>query len=451
MCGQRRGPEESMAPTDLVGAKAPPLPSRLQLEVVDGPDRGRALVLARGVYVVGKSTGCDLVLSDRTVSRRHLEVNVTDHRVLCRDLDSKNGSFHDGTRFGLIDAVPGATLTIGTTTLRLASGARPPDATGDAVPLAALVGDGARMREVGAQIRSAAGTDAPVLLLGETGTGKEVCAAAIHRASARRDGPFVVCDLSALSRSVIESELFGHVRGAFTSATADRAGAFAEARGGTIFIDELGELEAELQPRLLRALDRHEVKPIGANRFRPVDVRVIAATQRPLEDDVRAGRFRRDLYYRLAVLRTVLPPLRERKEDIPALVEHFVARFRPGRSVAVPAATLALLREYDWPGNVRELRNTVERALAMAPDATTVEPRLLGLDLGDGVGRSAVEPDRPFHEAKDALVRAWEREYLSGLLRRTDGNVSAAARRAGVDRMHLHRLLRKHGLTGGGD
>jgi transcriptional regulator with PAS, ATPase and Fis domain len=441
-------PDDIAVPTDILQGPPEVMPSRLRLDVVDGPDRGRGLVLTRGTYVVGKSVGCDLVLADRTVSRRHLEIVVHDHRILCRDLESKNGSFYNGARFAALEAHVGASLVLGMTTLRIAT----PDtrlalAPSDATTLGGMVGQSVRMREVFALMERAAASDAPVLILGETGTGKEVCASAIHRLSNREDGPFVVCDLAALSRNLIESELFGHVRGAFTGAVSDRPGAFAQANGGTIFIDELGELEADMQPRLLRALDRKQVKQVGSQIMRPIDCRVIAATQRPLEAEVQAGRFRQDLYYRLAVLRIVLPPLRERKEDIPPLVDRFVSEFQPGRVVEVPSETIAILREYDWPGNVRELRNTIERSLAMSPDVRRLDPHVLGLELSGLPEQSAVDPDLPFHEAKERLVRAWEQEYLSGLLRRTNGNVSEAARRAGIDRVHLYRLLKKHTLV----
>ena len=444
---RRPGGDEPGVPTDMLTGPPEMLPSRLRLVVADGPDLGRGIPLTRGTYVVGKSTGCDLVLSDRTVSRRHLQLEVHHHRVLCRDLDSKNGSYYNGARFQAIEVLLGASLRIGMTTLRLVL----PETRLGVAPFGEtsfgrVVGQSLRMREVFALAQRAAASDAPVLILGETGTGKEELAAAIHGASRRRDGPFVVCDLAALSRNLIESELFGHLRGSFTGATADRTGAFVQAQGGTIFIDELGELEAEMQPRLLRALDRKQIKPVGASNYRPVDVRVIAATQRPIDAEVQAGRFRQDLYYRLAVLRITLPPLRERKDDIPLLVERFIAEFQPGRAVEVPAETLSLLREYDWPGNVRELRNTVERALAMVPDARRLDPQLLELDLPEAAERPAADTDEPFHTAKDRLVRAWEREYLTGLLRRTGGNVSEAARRAGIDHVHLYRLLRKHGL-----
>jgi DNA-binding NtrC family response regulator len=441
---------DTAAPTAVVADAAPGgLPTRVRLEVVEGPDDGRSLLLQRGSYVVGKSTGCDLVLSDPTISRRHLELVFGNGRLLCRDLGSTNGSWAGGNRFQELELGMGGIVRIGGTSLKVTTPdpvvAGPPAPEREA-DFAGLSGRSARMREVYALCERAAASDAPVLIRGETGTGKAVCAAAIHAKGPRARRPFVVCDLAAASRTLIESELFGHVRGAFTGATTEHPGAFRQADGGAIFIDEIGELEAELQPRLLRALDRRQVKPLGGTAFRTVDVRIIAATNRDLQEEVRRGRFRSDLYYRLNVLRIELPPLRDRKEDIPLLVERFVAEFRHGRRVELPPETLALLAAYDWPGNVRELRNTVERALAMAPDALRLEPQLLALDLPGAADLPTMQENLPFHEAKDRLVGAWEREYLAGLVRRTAGNLSEAARRAGIDRPYLYRLLRKHGL-----
>jgi DNA-binding NtrC family response regulator len=441
---------DGAAPTEVVAnATSGSLPPRVRVQVVEGPDRGRSLLLGRGSYVVGKSTGCDFVLSDPAVSRRHLELALGEGRLLCRDLGSTNGSWIGGNRFRQLELGMGSTVRIGGTSLRVA----PPDSPGASPApspgggdFAGLVGDSAPMREVQALCARAAASDAPVLVHGETGTGKEVCAAAIHARSPRAAHPFVVCDLAAASRNLIESELFGHVRGAFTGATTEHPGAFRQADGGTIFVDEIGELELDLQPRLLRALDRRQVKPLGGSTFRTVDARIIAATNRNLQEEARQGRFRSDLYYRLNVLRIELPPLRERKDDIPLLVERFVAEFRRERRVELPAETLALLAAYDWPGNVRELRNTVERALAMAPDADRLDPQLLALDLPGASDLPALQESIPFHEAKDRLVQAWEREYLAGLLRRTAGNLSEASRRAGIDRPYLYRLLKKHGL-----
>jgi DNA-binding NtrC family response regulator len=294
------------------------------------------------------------------------------------------------------------------------------------------------MRELFTLLERVAASDAPVLIEGETGTGKELCAHAIHAASVRKRKPLTICDLAAAAPSLIESELFGHVHGAFTGADRDRDGAFFCADGGSLFLDEIGELDAALQPRLLRALERSEFKPLGGEMVR-VDARVIAATNRNLAAEVQAGRFRSDLYYRLTVLRVALPPLRVRREDIPLLVERFLGQDAPGASVDVEA--MALLVDYDWPGNVRELRNVVRRATSLLAGERVIEPRHLGIE-GPVSG-----PER-FHEAKQALVSAWETEYLKQLLARSGGNMSRAARVAGLERAYLYRLVRKHGLRG---
>jgi transcriptional regulator with GAF, ATPase, and Fis domain len=292
-------------------------------------------------------------------------------------------------------------------------------------------------------------SDVAVLIEGETGTGKELCAEAIRSAGPRAKGPFVVCDLAGVSRSLIESELFGHVRGAFTGADRDREGAFQQAHGGTIFIDEIGELELDMQPRLLRALESRKVKPVGAPHYRDVDVRVIAATNRDLREEVKAGRFRDDLYHRLAVVRVTLPPLRDRKEDVAALVQQFLA----GKDVEVPSETMGLFTEYDWPGNVRELKNVIDRGLSLMGHNRVLEPSLLGLEATPGAAPSGTNPQWPsvgnegFREAKERLIASWERDYVMQLLRRAGGNVSKAAREGGLDRVYLHRLIKKYGIA----
>jgi two-component system nitrogen regulation response regulator GlnG len=279
-----------------------------------------------------------------------------------------------------------------------------------------------------------------VLIEGETGTGKELCAEAIHRASPRARGPLVVCDLAGVPRTLIESELFGHVKGAFTGATADRIGAFESAHRGTVFLDEVGELEADFQPRLLRALENHTVRRVGSAVYRDVDVRIIAATNRDLVQEVESGSFRSDVFHRLSVVRVRLPALRERKEDIPLLVDKFLA----GSGVRVASATLALLQEYDWPGNVRELKNVLRRGVALNGEGGTLEPEHLGL------AGAAASPERAtvdtYHEAKAQLIETWEKSYVRRVLDETSGNVSQAARKCGLGRAYLHRLIRKYQL-----
>ncbi|HEX2675436.1 MAG TPA: sigma-54 dependent transcriptional regulator [Polyangiales bacterium] len=326
-----------------------------------------------------------------------------------------------------------------------------------------MLGASPNMRELFAAIERLAKTELSVLVLGETGTGKELVAEALHRQSARSAGPFVVCDLSAIGSSLIESELFGHRRGAFTGAERDRAGAFAQAHGGTLFLDEVGELEPALQPRLLRAIERKQIKPVGSEGYVDVDVRIIAATNRDLAEEARAGRFRLDLYHRLAVVSVCLPSLRERQDDIVPLAQRFLQELSARRDSVPPDlsdAAAERLRDHAWPGNVRELRNVVERALSLAPEARLLDadafeiervdallervPRDSGFNLRNSDPPAAVAT---FKDAKRDLLDDWERGYLRDLLTRAEGNVSLAARWSGLARGHLHRLLRKHSLS----
>ncbi len=435
--------------TDIASVnRSPVVPLRMRLIVISGPDQGKQIELDRGVYLVGKASGCALVLTDTSVSRQHLELQVAESGVLVKDLSSTNGSFFQGARFSEVTVGAGAVFTIGATELRLA----PIDRTHAILPSAAdhfgrLYGHSLRMREVFAMLELVAQSDVAVLVEGETGTGKELCAEAIHNAGSRARQPFVICDLAGVSRSLIESELFGHIRGSFTGADRDRMGAFESAHGGTIFIDEVGELELEAQPRLLRALEQRKIKPVGAAHYRDVDVRVIAATNRDLREEVKAGRFREDLYHRLAVVMVTLPPLRERKEDIAFLI----TRLLEGRNVTVPSETMALLTDYDWPGNVRELKNVIDRGTSLMGASRELSPSLLGLEAppqpagGPPVGWANVGQEG-FRDAKERLIAAWERDYVTQLLKRAGGNVSRAAREGGVDRVYLHRLMKKHGI-----
>lgn len=309
------------------------------------------------------------------------------------------------------------------------------------------------MRELFSLVDKVARTDAPVLICGETGTGKELVAEAIHAASPRAGGPFVVCDLSAVGPSLLESELFGHRRGAFTSADHERNGAFVRADGGTIFLDEVGELSEAAQPRLLRAIERREIKPVGAESFKAVDVRIVAATNRDLDVEAKSGRFRSDLYHRLAVVCVFVPPLRERRDDIALLSQHIVEEFATAQGRPAPLITqgaMELLREYDWPGNIRELRNVLQRGMSLAPTAPVLDWTLLRVDRP--ASKSGARPlfgaeGKTFKEARDALLGEWEYEYLREVLERAEGNISKASRFSGVARGHLYRLLKKHGFV----
>jgi two-component system, NtrC family, response regulator GlrR len=397
--------------------------------IVDEAGGCRAFASSSDRAVIGTHESCEVRLVDRTVSRFHCEIRIVDGRAHIRDLDSRNGTLVDGVSIREAHLEHGATLRVGHTSMRFEIGG------GEvAIPLSrasgfgAMVGSSAQMRAVFALLERAAAASATLLLEGETGTGKEAAAESVHRASDRCDAPFVVVDCSALPPSLLESELFGHEKGAFTGAQAQRLGAFEAASGGTLFLDEIGELAPDLQPKLLRVLERHEVKRIGANRCRKVDVRVIAATHRNLRADVNAKRFRSDLYYRIAVVVVTLPPLRERVEDLPLLIEHLLAARGAGAADVARLRTPAFLAElaaHRWPGNVRELRNYLERALALAP----------------GMATDAAAP-RSYKQAKER----WERTYVEALLRNAHGNVTAAAREAGLDRAAFYRLLWRHGM-----
>jgi two-component system, NtrC family, response regulator GlrR len=315
-----------------------------------------------------------------------------------------------------------------------------------------LIGHSPAMRCVIGRLARVAASDATVLLLGETGTGKEVAAESLHRESPRADGPFVVVDCGAIPAHLLESELFGHERGAFTGAVRAREGAFQAASGGTIFLDEIGELPRDLQPKLLRALARRAVKPVGTESYLEVDVRVIAATNRDLRREIEADRFRGDLYYRLAVVEVRLPALRERLGDLPLLVEALLRESR-----ATPAETSRLLSvafldrlaRQTWPGNIRELRNVIDRALAMGPWEPDAELAAeLAAETLPGAA-PAVDLSRPFKQARDEWTARFERAYLTALLEHHAGSIRPAARAAGIDRVHLYRLLARHGLGRG--
>ncbi|MEZ4436150.1 MAG: sigma-54 dependent transcriptional regulator [bacterium] len=313
------------------------------------------------------------------------------------------------------------------------------------------------MREIFAVLERVAPTDMTVLIEGESGTGKELVADAIHQHSKRERGPLVVFDCSAVAPNLIESELFGHVKGAFTGATGSRAGAFERAHGGTLFLDELGELPLDLQPKLLRALEQRQVRPVGGDRPIQIDARIVAATNRNLQKEVEAGNFRQDLYYRLAVIRVALPPLRRRVEDIPLLVRHFLGDLDLGdRDVQVGYDTILKLQRHKWPGNVRELRNFVERAALLATDNRLETRYLMPPSFGDtrteqppeadnptAVALAELDVDLPFKDAKARLIESFERAYWGKLLEKTGGNISAAARVAGIHRKSAEYLLKK--------
>ena len=423
---------------------------RCQIVVVDGPDRGRACRLGEADIEIGTGAACGLVLSDDRVSARHLAVRSDGSRFAVRDLGSTNGTWYEGSKITAVTVPAGTTLLVGRTALRIEPEAQPLDLPpSQARRFGELVGDSLAIREVFAVLERVAASDATVLVEGETGTGKELVARALHDASSRRRGPFIAVDCGALPEGLLESELFGHVRGAFTGAAQPRNGMIVRADGGTLFLDELGRISPTVQARLLRVLEERVVRPLGGDTERAVDVRVIAAARDDVDAEVAAGRFRPDLLYRLAVVRVGLPPLRTRREDLPLLVRELL-RLRGFGDEVPGGANLDRLIAHGWPGNVRELRNVIDRAIALAPGAQRfsdlairIDPSQHDVAAGDGL---AVRSDLPYAEAKALVLHELERRYLADVLARTDHNLSAASRASGIDRKHLRTLARKHGL-----
>ncbi len=402
--------------------------------------------------VIGADVGADVVLTgDDSVSSKHCTVVPAETGFKVTDLESSNGTFVDGVRLTSALVPFGATLRLGRSLVQLMPAEEiaeiPPS---QATSFGELLGTSAAMRSIYALLERASPTDASVLLSGESGTGKELAARSIHCGSDRKDGPFVVFDCGAASENLTDSALFGHSKGAFTGAVADRRGAFASADGGTLFLDEIGDLPLALQPKLLRLLEAGEVTPLGKETSERYDVRVIAASHRDLYADVATGTFRGDLYYRLAVVEIELPPLRARLADLPILVTTFLgATDQDVLTLPGALANLERLHRYSWPGNVRELRNVIGRAKALAPkDAPFGEMPILLRKGGqtNAPSSAAVTAERPFHEVKAEVLAEFERAYLKDLVSRADGNISAAARIAGVERKHLYKLLERAGL-----
>ncbi|MEP6862410.1 MAG: sigma 54-interacting transcriptional regulator [Deltaproteobacteria bacterium] len=422
-----------------------------QLRVVDGPDRGLEIDLPAAGIVIGTEKTCDVILQDQFVSRRHCSIAPAANGFQITDLGSRNGTVIDGVAVGKVVAPPGVALRIGKTLVQLMPAdevvAIPPS-TND--QFGGLYGGSIAMRHVFAILERAAKSSAPVLFLGESGTGKELMARGVHDHSPRKNGPFVVFDCGASTETLIESDLFGHTKGAFTGAATERIGAFAAAHGGTLFLDEIGDLPVGLQPKLLRMLEAGEVTPLGGRKSEKYDVRVVAATHRDVYAEVARGGFRGDLYYRLAVVEVHVPPLRQRKDDLARLIAMFLERAGAGQlAKQVGGAALDRLEHYHWPGNVRELRNVITRAVALAgPDD---DFQSLPFVLRPTAAAPASEDvsfraDQPFHTAKDALVARFEREYLEDLVKRAGGNLSQAARIAGLERKFLYKLLERAGL-----
>ncbi len=393
---------------------------------------------------IGAHARNDYVLTDPTVSRFHAEITISPRGARIRDLESRNGTFVDGVRVDAAWLGHGSTVRVGKTLLRFdALGGTNRVALSRSDMFGTLYGTSAAMRAVFAILERVAPSDATVLIEGETGTGKEEVASSIHTHSPRANGPFVTLDCGAIPPNLLESELFGHDKGAFTGAIAAREGVFEAADGGTLFLDELGELPLGMQPALLRVLERGEVRRVGETAARPIDVRVVAATNRDLRQEVTAGRFREDLDYRVAVFHLRVPPLRERPEDVEGLTNVLLRRMGLSdadvQRVVTPDLRSAL-HSGRWPGNVRELRNYLSRCVVLG-EVLPITP----VD-SDEPRPWQVDPEKPYAEAREHALALFERDYVTALLEHHEGNVSAAARAAGMARPYLHRLLRRHGL-----
>jgi DNA-binding NtrC family response regulator len=418
------------------------------LTVRKGDANKATLEVGADTIVVGRNEACNLVLDDKKVSAVHVELVATERGVRVRDLGSRNGVFIGDTRIGEVFMLKATTLTLGDTVLTFA----PSNPETVDVPVAAefgpLVGASAGMRTVFERLRKASPTELTCLILGETGCGKELVAQAIHQASARANKPFVVVDCGAIAQSLAESALFGHERGSFTGAIDKRISPFVEADGGTIFLDELGELPVDVQPKLLRALAEQRIKSVGSNTYKPVNVRVIAATRRDLVREVNAGTFRSDLYFRVAQIRVELPPLRDRLEDIPALVRRMMSDLGdPASFDRVTPESLERLMRHDWPGNVRELRNVLAVSMAFNKEGP--------LDLSQHIAplvqaaESTPTRGRTFQDAKRDVLARFEREYFMALHAECSGNVSEIGRRSAMERAHVRGYLRRHGIGDG--
>jgi transcriptional regulator with GAF, ATPase, and Fis domain len=432
-----------------------------RIVVEDGPERGTRLDIASERVTIGSSVICDVTLSDESVSGTHCEIIASETGFLLRDLGSKSGTWVAGVRVREAWLEPGMPIRVGHTVIRFEHGAGTVD-----IDLSGreqfydLVGHGVRMREIFAVLEKVAASDLTVLVRGETGTGKELVARAIHRASKRVQRPLIVQDCSAIPANLIESILFGHERGSFTGAADRRRGCFEVADGGTLFLDEIGELDLGLQPKLLRVLETREVQRVGGTKMIPVDVRVIAATNRDLRQMVNEGTFREDLYYRLSVVEVNLPPLRERPEDIPSLASQFLEdsakrSSQPDVIYTISEDAMTKLQAYPWPGNVRELKNTIERAVSLANspelgmhDLLPASQKTPPVFLPGGTAEQFVEDGTPFKDAKQRVVDAFEAQYLKALLDKHGDNITRSAKAAGLTRYHLRELAKRYGLRG---
>jgi DNA-binding NtrC family response regulator len=402
----------------------------VRIEAFEGPGKGTTALLSNSILTLGSDPTCELVLADPTVSRRHCTVESAMGSVVVHDLGSRNGLRYLGAKVREVRLPIGSELTVGKTKVRfLAVASREVE---EADPPPGLVGRSHVMRALFAQMYRLASADGAVLFEGETGTGKEVMARALHTLSPRSSGPMVVFDCASANSALIESDLFGHLKGAFSGATHDRSGVFEHAAGGTLLLDAIDELPLSLQPKLLRVLDAKEFKPVGGHNLIPIRCSVFASSSKNLQAEIEAKKFRSDLYFRISMATLRVPPLRERAEDIPELVKHFVST-TAGIDVALAPATLAAFQCKRWPGNVRELRSAVQTALTLGETLGTVSQK-------NAEGLS-------YATARDEMMQRFERDYLVALLEANNRDVNAAAKAAKLSRRQLYRLLARHGLV----
>jgi len=413
-----------------------------QLRVLEGPDAGLAVRIDAPTFTIGSGADATLRLQDSGVSREHLRLATLPDGVQVEDAGSKNGTWIAGMRIHRVVLSADAVVTIGKSTIEiLVDAERTPLTVSETTVFGDALGASPAMRHLFAYLETVARTDVTLLLEGENGVGKEVLASAVHARSPRREAPFVAVDCGAIPRDLVESELFGHERGAFTGAHRAHAGLFAEAHGGTLFLDEIGELPIEMQPKLLRALERREIRAVGSSTPRAVDIRVLAATNRTLREAVKQGTFREDLYYRLAVARVRVPPLRERADDVIPLATRFLVEVTGDAEAKLPPEVVGMFRSHGWPGNVRELKNAVRR-LALLGARTRVD--VLDAIEAEVNGSSPQDLSHlPLAEARRRVVERLENAYVPAVLERAGGNVSKAAEHAGVARSSFYRLLER--------
>ncbi len=425
-------------------AEALPLRT-FNVQVIAGPDRGKTLDVdprQPGRILVGQSPACALRLDDTTVSRRHIAFEPEARGLHLYDLGSTNGTFVNRIRAVDVVLVGGETIQLGDTVLRVEPGEGVSEARSDRDRFGQFVGSSDEVRRLYPLLDRLAASDIPVVIEGETGTGKEVLAESLHEAGPRSRGPFVVFDCTCVTANLMEATLFGHEKGAFTGALSSTQGLFEQADGGTLLIDEIGDLDTALQAKLLRAIERCEVRRIGGRGWTRVNVRVLAATRRDLDKEVQSGRFRDDLFYRLAVGRIELPPLRRRRRDIAALAIYFWEQLG-GAAAELTGDVLSRLEDYDWPGNVRELRNAIAQRIALGdlayPSLRVTEAGASQVGSQDPLAE-VLARGLPFTLARAQAMQAFEDRYVAVILARNGGNVTRAAQAAGIGRRYFQRL-----------